>query len=753
MKYILLILGLVWLNSGQKSTGQNPGDTGTGQKSVLQDDPYQTVMSFINPVMPGDHPDMTLLKVGNNFYACGSNFHFTPYLPVLHSTDLVHWREICRVVPSNWSGLVSDAPQAGTWGGVITYFYDSWWIYFSNTAGGGQYFCKANDPAGPWSLPVRVRTTATTGAIGYDNSVFVDDDGTPYMLIKPGQYVNRIQKIGSDGHLTGEAINLDWINAGGKYSWAEGPVMCKRDGWYYYFIAGNVTGGQYVLRTRTLTADPASWEDLGNFFAPIADPNVMFRGPNHITQPFQLDDGTWWTLSHSYESLGSNDWSGQGRQGLLHQVTWDDKGKPTGRAPTNAPQAKPNLPKSGIPWKLPRSDHFEQSAIELSWHFLNRSAAAKYTLSERPGWLTLNPGSGSAHILHKEAGHYYALITRLDFDASAQGQQAGIYLTNGNESLTALLYSGYNNGKKIGFRFGVNSVEVDNPVGNVLWLKVERYEHQLTGFFSSNGISWTPVGNPIQVNDLDKSQPNYNHWVGTSNGLFASGKKAYFDLYAYRDGFSVLPLAGFTNYFGLTTSGSGTSRAITNVTARGGWLMIGGVDLGHSDRVPAFVEVEASSATGGSLELWTGDLETEGTRIATIEIAPTGGEYIWKKFRTDVKGISGQHDLYLRWNGAVRAFLVKNIQFIPDNSYSSVAGQVKEELSWRVYPNPFSAKFYLDVSHHRGTYSILTLDGKIVESGATQYGLNALGEMLPPGFYLLRVESESDFTVIKLLKR
>ncbi|MEO6000120.1 MAG: hypothetical protein ABIN89_24995 [Chitinophagaceae bacterium] len=29
-----------------------------------------------------------------------------------------------------------------------------------------------------------------------------------------------------------------------QYSWAEGPVMIKRNGYYYYFPADDVTGGQ-----------------------------------------------------------------------------------------------------------------------------------------------------------------------------------------------------------------------------------------------------------------------------------------------------------------------------------------------------------------------------------------------------------------------------------------------------------------------------------------------------------------------------
>ena len=649
--------------------------------AVIPSEAFQQVKTYVNPILPGDHPDLTLFRDGDDFYACGSSFHFTPYLPILHSTDLVHWERICRVVPSDWSGLISDEPQAGIWQGAITYFYGSWWIYFSNTAGGGQYFCKADHPEGPWSAPVKVRATESTGPTGYDNSVFVDDDGTPYMLIKPGQYINRIQEIGTDGHLTGKVMNLDWVNADGRYSWAEGPVMCKRDGWYYYFIAGNVWGGQYVLRSQSLTDDPESWEEMGDFFEPVTDPAVTFRAPNHISQPFQLDDGTWWTLSHSYERLEGNDWSGQGRQGLLHQVIWDETGKPTGMAPTSTPQMKPGLPRSGIPWKLPRSDYFGNDSIELSWHFLNQSAASHYSLTERPGWLQLNPGSGSCHILHKEGGHHYALVTRLDFEANENGQQAGIYLTNGNESLTASVYSGYNDGKKLGFRFGDQTFEVENGLGNAVWLKLERYEHQLKAFYSSNGIFWTQIGGALQANDLDMAQPSYNWWVGTSNGLYASQAQAFFDLYVFRDGFSALPAAGYNNYCGLEPRGTATGRAMTNSTDQGGWLMLGGVDLGQGERVPASVEVEAASVHGGTLEVWVDGLETEGLKIATLDITSTGGEHTWKKFSAEATGLSGQHDIYLRWTGPANAFLVRNIRFLPGGSYDvSLAPSIDIDL-------------------------------------------------------------------------
>ena len=76
---------------------------------------YLQVNTYVNPVLPGDHPDPTLLKVGDDFYHCGSTFHFNPYMPIYHSKDLVHWEVIGRVLPPSKAGWVTDRPSAGVW--------------------------------------------------------------------------------------------------------------------------------------------------------------------------------------------------------------------------------------------------------------------------------------------------------------------------------------------------------------------------------------------------------------------------------------------------------------------------------------------------------------------------------------------------------------------------------------------------------------------------------------------------------------
>ncbi|MBP1639548.1 MAG: family 43 glycosylhydrolase [Bacteroidetes bacterium] len=619
---------------------------------------YQQVNTYVNPVLPGDHPDPTLLKVGDDFYHCGSTFHFTPYMPIYHSKDLVHWNVISRVLPPSKAGWVEDRPSGGIWQGAITYFYGSYWIYFSAN---GQWFCKAESPAGPWTDPVKVETDAETGSLGYDNSIFVDDDGIPYMVIKNGQIINRLHAIGRDGQLTGKVINLDWINAKRQYSWAEGPVMCKRNGYYFYFPAGDVSGGQYVLRTKELTSDSSKWERLGEFFKPISDSKVGFRRPNHISAPLQLSDGTWWTLGQSYELYDGNDWSGIGRQTSLYPVLWEGD-RPWGMAPTTQPIVKPKLPQSEILWRSVQSDDFEANILNANWHFLNQKAAYCYSLTARNGWVRLLPESGSAHLLQKETDHFYTVVTKVDMEANDVESKAGIYLTNGNQSVGVKLYTGYDQGKKIVFSLGTEICEIPNQFGNVVWLKLQRYEHSLTAYCSADGKSWISVGHPISAVRLDRAQANFNSWVGTSMGLFAEGKQADFDFFICKDGFSAIPAISYSNYFGVKKIKRGNERVVTNTSMNGGWFMISGVDLGKES--PMSIEVTALSKISGNVEIWLDDL-VNGKLIATIPVRKTGETDSGTIFTKVVSGLQGHHDVFIKFpEGSKGGLFIKSLKFV-----------------------------------------------------------------------------------------
>lgn len=112
----------------------------------------------------------------------------------------------------------------------------------------------------------------------------------------------------------------------------------------------------------------------------------------------------------------------------------------------------------------------------------------------------------------------------MEMDATDSLAKAGIYLTNGNQKVMARLYSTYDNGNKLVLQCDTAIRIIPNPFGKTVWLKIERNGHELYGYYSSNGKTWMSAGLPVSTINLDKTQPNYNSWVGTSVGLLQRAK-------------------------------------------------------------------------------------------------------------------------------------------------------------------------------------------------------------------------------------
>ena len=47
-----------------------------------------------NPIIPGYYPDPTICRVGDDFYLACSSFEMSPGIPIFHSKDLAHWKQI-----------------------------------------------------------------------------------------------------------------------------------------------------------------------------------------------------------------------------------------------------------------------------------------------------------------------------------------------------------------------------------------------------------------------------------------------------------------------------------------------------------------------------------------------------------------------------------------------------------------------------------------------------------------------------------
>jgi xylan 1,4-beta-xylosidase len=609
--------------------------------------------TYVNTVIPGDHPDCTVTKIGNDFYTTGSSFNVTP--TIYHSTDLVHWEAIAQPVKPSWSEY-GDRPGGGCWGGQMVFHNGKYRDYFSHA--NNMFFVTANNPKGPWSEPVKVVNPSTLPyGLGYDNSLFIDDNNNWYLVVKNGQPNNGIVELGDDGQPTGTVYDLKWLNPKPSlpYSWAEGPVMWKYNGYYYYSFARDLSGGQKVMRSKNLTDQESSWEMLGDFFN-VNDPekaSSTFASPNHASAAIMIGDSTSWIMHPLY---AEKEWKGQGRQGLLNQVRYIN-GKPMVDYPTNRYFTAPKLPSSGIQWMVPHTDYFDTDQLNPEWSFLGFTPLDKYSLTDRKGWLRLTPKSATkANTLTKNDGeHNYSLITKLDFAPRSEEDEAGLLVLSGDETKHVKIYSALVGGKKnVIFSFEGKKYVTENIATGILWLKIIRVNHELTGFYSLNGTEWTQVGEAIDVSFID-SHSDYSSFTGTRQGIYVAGKSdAYFDQYIYRDAFTSILAECPANWHGTTNGFTNKRTGVLSDIHNNDWVMFAGVEFGKGEiyKAPGSIEFTASSATkGGAIEVWLDSIGT-GTPLATCKIENTGSNDKFKIFKAKInRAVHDNHDVYLCFKG------------------------------------------------------------------------------------------------------
>ena len=56
------------------------------------------VTSVHNPIFPGDYPDPSILKDGEDYYIVHSYFRYYPGLTIWHSKDLINWKPVANAL-------------------------------------------------------------------------------------------------------------------------------------------------------------------------------------------------------------------------------------------------------------------------------------------------------------------------------------------------------------------------------------------------------------------------------------------------------------------------------------------------------------------------------------------------------------------------------------------------------------------------------------------------------------------------------
>lgn len=195
-----------------------------------------------NPILPGFYPDPSICSANGYFYLICSSFELYPGIPVFRSSDLAHWEQIGNVMTNdNGFHVKANTFTGGVMAPTIRYYDGTFYIINTNFSDRGNYIVTAEDPAGPWSEPYWLDDVP-----GIDASLFIDDDGTAYVL-GTGNVVERADGNMERGiwiaefdlkemKLAGEPKAI-WDSALRNASSPEAPHVYHKDGWYYLIIA------------------------------------------------------------------------------------------------------------------------------------------------------------------------------------------------------------------------------------------------------------------------------------------------------------------------------------------------------------------------------------------------------------------------------------------------------------------------------------------------------------------------------------
>ncbi|MFD1430864.1 glycoside hydrolase family 43 protein [Lacticaseibacillus mingshuiensis] len=353
---------------------------------------------YKNPVIPGFHPDPSVVRVGDHYYLVTSSFNFFPGVPLFESTDLVNWTQIGHVL-TRPSQLQLDG--ANTHGGIyaptLRYNNGRFYMVTTNVNHGGNFYVWTDDIHGEWSDPIFVEQG------GIDPSLYFEN-GTAYFMSNGDDDAGRhgITQCEID-IATGKKLTpatVIWTGAGGRY--LEGPHLYKKENWYYLIASeGGTEYGHMLVYARGKTPNGPFENFSGNPVLTNRDlGGYQIQGCGHADL---VDDGhgNWYLVHLAFRML--DQWIQHhtlGREVYLVPVAFDDDGWFTAgdHGTTRLEMTAPGLNEVA---QTPAQDlSFANTALGQQWVTLREPEPANYAFGEnrvalRPNGLTLEETSGS----------------------------------------------------------------------------------------------------------------------------------------------------------------------------------------------------------------------------------------------------------------------------------------------------------------------------------------------------------------------
>lgn len=435
-------------------------------------------------ILPGDYPDPTIVRDGDDYYMTHSPFYYAPGFLIWHSQDLINWKPICRAVPE-YAGSAM-APD-------LIKYKGRFYIYYP--AAGTNWVVWADDIRGPWSEPIDLKVG------GIDPGHIADEEGNRYLYVDKGEVI----RLTEDGLATvGEKRKA---YDGWKYpeKWntecmcLESPKLTFHNGYYYLTSAQGGTAGpatSHMVASARSKSITGPWENSP--YNPIAhtysaDDNWWSKGHGTLVDDI---NGNWWIVYHAY----AKGYHSLGRSTLIEPIEWTSDG--WYRVKKSAATLGLNRTvESG----MELSDNFEGTDLGLQWTFWKEYAMNSVSVA---GESLVVKGKGTS-----PANGRLLLVTPTDKNyivetevTVGRGNTAGLLLFYNEKAYTGVV----SNGKTFTvYRNAGEKMELPNKIGNHFFARIHNQGHNVCMQISKDAREWITL-----VENLDVSQLNHNNFGG-----------------------------------------------------------------------------------------------------------------------------------------------------------------------------------------------------------------------------------------------
>jgi xylan 1,4-beta-xylosidase len=482
-------------------------------------------MRITNPVLPGMHPDPSVCRVRRDFYLACSSFEYFPGVPIFHSRDLVHWRQIGSALTRRSQLDLAGAPSSGGIYAPTLRHHNGVFFLVTTHIGRGHLLVTTRDPRRAWSEPQWLDGDGFDPSLTFaEGRVYLTWAGSGRDAEHPFVYQRELDSA--------RKARVIWRGTGGV--WTEGPHLFRRGGWWYLVTAEGGTSYDHavvVARARG-PYGPFRASPHGPLLTHRDRPRDPIQAAGHADL-VELEDGTTWAVLLAVRpSAGRH--HHLGRETFLAPVEWREDGWPR-MAPLELRLDAPTLPSGHV-----RDDggllRFDRTTLPSGWLFVRNPVRGGWSLRERPGFLrlkgnaaTLADTASPALVCRRQQHLDVTVRTRLRFEPRAANEQAGLCVRASEEFHVALVVTRGERGRElllVRTLAGRTTTIGRSPLGPgavTLELRATAREY---GFAGGSGRTLVELGR-VPTRSLSAetilARTGRPHFTGAVVGLYATG--------------------------------------------------------------------------------------------------------------------------------------------------------------------------------------------------------------------------------------